>query len=221
MSMNRIIKYYFLNTKRCLTPILFSLIFIFLLSVDAYSQKNELYLDPEIKVNLNNDTYVTFKMDFRFKECNNYYRKSFVGISKRLSPLVDFGVFYNLKQSKSDGWNSKSIIFPQLIVSKNFYHINLFFRQRLEYHLTDNYIRYRLMSKFIFPLSAFCSPWIGDELRYFFHEQMIGENEVFVGILFKINKIFKINLFYDHRSIYTKQPIEYANILRMSFKFNI
>ncbi|RKY83083.1 hypothetical protein DRQ09_10615, partial [candidate division KSB1 bacterium] len=93
-------------------------------------------------------------------------------------------------------------------------------RTRIEYHITDRFWRYRDKINTKFLINKNLIPWIGYEVRYFLKENRIGMSEIFVGMFFKMNNTFSVNIFYDYRKKIKQDTWVNTNCLRTDLNFN-
>ncbi len=162
---------------------------------------------------------LTFKEETRYKDGDNYYRKSFFGISKSASPNLDIALCYAFKQKKSNGWEKLSMFWPEVVCRIPFKTMVLESNSKLERHTSQNFWRAREKLRLIHPLNDRVKVWVGDEVRYFFKEDYWGENELFIGLNIKFTGNLSLDSYYDYRNAKTNGDWDGTNCLRFAFSF--
>ncbi len=162
--------------------------------------KPEYYSKYSLKHKIDKDYSLKLSLSLRIRDWNNYYRKFYGGLSKKISKKIKIGFYYAKKFKKSKIWKNYDFIFPEITYKNNIKNILLEDRNRIEYFFSSKEYRYRNRIKINYPLRQNIIIWIGDEFRYFFKDNIIGKNEILAGIKFKINKKVNFEIFYDYKS---------------------
>jgi len=196
------------------------LVFVYLAD-NAFAGNWEYYLEYKAKAPLieKDKLYFNFKEETRYKDGANYYRKSFFGVSKSVSPNLDIAFYYAFKQKRSNNWEKLSMFWPEVIYRIPFKTMVLESNSKLERHTSQNFWRAREKLRLIYLLNDKVKVWIGDEVRYFFKEDYWGENEFLIGLNTKFTRNLSLDTYYDYRNIKNGRNWDGANCLRFAFSF--
>jgi len=214
--------FHVLNNENKMKIIKFLIHLIFLnliLSPFVFASDWEYYSEYNFKFNLGNKMYFNLREETRYKNSKNYYRKTFTGLTRDLNRNWCIGFYYAFIQIKIGEWKDKNMVWPDIIYQRKYKFIILKDRSRIEWHITNKFWIYRNQFKIELPITKKVIIWVGDEIRYFFEEDKIGENEAIVGMVMKLNNTFSLNIFYDYRREIIQDNLENTNCLRMVFNF--
>jgi len=201
--------------------VLSAVLFVLLPVQKIYADNWEYYFEYKVNAPLieKDKLYFNFKEETRYKDGANYYKKSFFGISKSVSPNLDLAFYYALKQKRNDEWDKLSMFWPEVIYQYNLKNSVLESNTKLERHTSQNFWRARERLRLIHPLNDRVKLWIGDEVRYFFKEDYWGENEFLIGLNTKFTKDISFDTYYDYRNIKSNGNWDGTNCLRFAFSF--
>jgi len=205
--------------KAKLVFVLLVILFVLLPTQRIYADNWIYYFEYKAKAPLieKDKLYFNFKEETRYKDGANYYRKSFFGISKSVSPNLDLALYYAFKQKRSNGWEKLSMFWPEVIYRIPFKTMVLESNSKLERHTSQNFWRAREKLRLIHPLNDRVKVWVGDEVRYFFKEDYWGENEFLIGLNIKFTGNLSLDSYYDYRNAKTNGDWDGTNCLRFAF----
>jgi len=188
---------------------------------DLCAQVNEYYAGFKIKTKIERKYNISLnlKQETRYRNSAHYYSKTFIGLSKNVRPDVEISLFYALQKIKKNAWKQKHMVWAEANVKRKLNFIRWESCTKLERHATAKFWRLREKIKIISPLYSEMSLFVGDEVRYFFRDSRIGENEILFGFLSPVVKNFKIELFYDVRRFFIEGYLDDADCMRIALNF--
>jgi len=183
----------------------------------------EYYFEYKTKVPIEKKQKILFdfKEETRYKDDGNYYRKSFFGISKRISSELEASLYYAFKEKRKNGWKKLHMFWIQGDKKVHFNKFMLASSTKFERHCYVDTYKFREKLEAVFPLNKKMRFFIGDEARIFslFDNPYFGENESLCGFYLMVFKDFALKVYYDLRRIKSNSSWENTNCLRTVFNF--
>jgi len=217
---NNDLKRLFLSIKTDTKIVLSIVILTFLLLSQAKlsAQIDEYYAGVKVKIKISDkqNMYLNLKEETRYKMSKHYYSKNFIGISKKIRPDLELTAYYALKRIKKASWKQRHMVWIEVISKRKQNYIQWESTSKLERHMTSKFWRLRQKIRILFPVYNRLSVWFGDELRYFFRDNRIGENEFQTGFSLPVVHNYKMEVFYSIRRFFVDGYLGDANCFRFS-----
>jgi hypothetical protein len=185
----------------------------------------EYYVEPKVKVSIDkkDDLFLNLKEETRFKDGNNYFDKTFLGLSKTLTRDYEFDIYgAAVETEKKEEWDASYLVWPELAYKHKLGVFELDSNTKLEYQITGDIWNFREQIGLVLPINGKLSLWLGDEPRLLslFRNAYFGENEALAGFIYRFTADFSANIFYDLRSIKQNGSWENTNCLRVALNFS-
>ncbi len=191
------------------------------LAIPAWTRGWEYYVEYKTKVPIEKKQKILFdfKEETRYKDGGNYYRKSFFGISKRITSELEGSLYYAFKEKRKNRWKKLHMFWLQGDKKVHFNKFMLASSTKLERHCYADTYKFREKLEAVFPLNTKIRFFIGDEARIFslFDSPYFGENEALCGFYLMVFKEFALKVYYDLRRIKSEGAWQTTNCLRTVF----
>jgi len=185
-----------LKKRGFILGLIFLISFTFLLSADDYDFRNYLTFNYNFIESRGGLTLKPFvKIEERFRDSGVVLNKFNAGLKIGFFKWLNSDLFYSLKELFYNGSVRKDLLTAGLTFSFHLSRWNFKSRHRNEWHLSNEFVRYRNYSETDFKINRQFGVYASEEFRIDSDEKRINQNDIRTGIDIKIDKKTKFRIF--------------------------
>lgn len=188
-------------------------------SSNLFASDWEYYLEYQLRVPLVRDAGVSafFKEETRYRDNDLYYRKTFLGVSKKINQSLDLSFLFAFREFKSREWRNLYLFWPEVNYALRMKNFRLVSNTKLERHTSQRFWKLRQNMRLLYQLNSRFNAWSGYECRHFFFKGYPLDHEFLAGVNSKLSDHFAVNLYYDLNNTRELGNRKRTNCLRTVF----
>lgn len=192
---------------------------VYCLSQNLYAYDWDYYLEYQIRAPLARERGLSafLKEETRYRDSDLYYRKTFVGVSKKINQSLDISFLFACREFKSRDWKNLYLFWPEVSYSRKMSVFRLVSNTKMERHTTSSFWKLRENIRLFYPLGSRFIAWTGYECRHFLFKGYPLDHEFLAGLNSRVCKNFAVSLYYDLKNTRELGKRKRTNCLRTVF----